>query len=58
MFAAFLHADSVATSGATSVVVPLLVFAGEPAKRSAFSQSTMPDQLSMKTLSATRKLEP
>jgi hypothetical protein len=39
------QAETVATEGFTSVLTPVLVFAGDPAKRSAFSQPTMPDQL-------------
>ena len=42
------HAFTVATEGLTSVATPVLVLAGDPAKRSAFSQATMPDQLSVK----------
>src|SRR3954471_20155998 len=38
------------TDGFTRVPDPLLVLAGDPANRSAFSQSTTPAQLSVKTL--------
>ena len=48
------HAETVATLGFTSVPTPVLVLAGDPANRSAFSQATMPDQLSMKTFPETR----
>jgi hypothetical protein len=54
MFVLFLQASSEA-SGFTRVVDPLLVLAGEPANRSAFSQATMPDQLSVKTFPAIGK---
>src|SRR4051794_39543759 len=43
------HAWTVAF-GFTSVVMPVLVLAGDPANRSAFSHATMPDQLSRNTL--------
>ena len=42
----------------TIVVEPELVLASEPANRSAFSQPTIPDQLSTKWLPAIRRLSP
>ena len=50
--------STVATLGFTRVVVPVLVFARDPAKRSAFSHPTMPPQLSMKRLPITRRCVP
>ena len=47
------QAETVATEGLTSVPTPVLVLAGDPAKRSAFSQATMPDQLSANTFPVT-----
>ena len=48
------QASTVARS-LTRVDVPLLVLAGEPAKRSEFSQAMTPPQLSTKTLSEISK---
>ena len=48
------HAETVATDGLTRVPTPVLVLAGDPANRSAFSQATTPDQLSMNTFPETR----
>ena len=42
IFDFFEHADTVATLGFTNVLTPVLVLAGEPANRSAFSQATTP----------------
>ena len=58
MRSGFLQFASVATWGFTKVVVPVLVFAGEPANRSAFSHPTTPPQLSMNLLPTIRRWMP
>src|SRR5262245_44745457 len=47
---------AVTTDGLTSVPEPVLVLAGDPANRSAFSHSSTPAQLSVKTLPLTSKV--
>ena len=51
------QALTVATEGFTSVPTPVLVLAGDPANRSAFSQATMPDQLATGILALDQRLK-